>query len=85
MGQEISVAEFSDIVQEFASYKLGIQGCSTKTVDEYLLDLRTFLRYIVASREGIDPESETFLENGISLTRFYVMCDRLCGLKLYVR
>ena len=62
MGQEISVAEFSDIVQEFASYKLGIQGCSAKTVDEYLLDLRTFFRYLLAKERGIDPQSDEFTE-----------------------
>ncbi len=47
-------------VQEFAAYKTGIQNCSPKTVSEYLLDLRIFLRYIVASRQGISPDSETF-------------------------
>ena len=62
MGQEISVSEFSDVVQEFASYKLGIQGCSAKTVDEYLLDLRTFFRYLLAKERGIDPQSEEFTE-----------------------
>ena len=49
-------------VQDFAAYKTGIQNCSPKTVAEYLLDLRTFFRYIVASREGIDPESDEFLK-----------------------
>ena len=43
MPFEISTEEFSDIVKEFAAYKLGIQGCSAKTVDEYLLD-RTYLK-----------------------------------------
>ncbi len=62
MGQEISVSEFSDVVQEFASYKLGIQGCSAKTVDEYLLDLRTFFRYLLAKERGIDPQSKEFTE-----------------------
>jgi site-specific recombinase XerD len=62
MANEISTAEFSAIVQEFASYKLGIQGCSSKTVDEYLLDLRTFFRYLLAKERGIDPESDAFLE-----------------------
>ena len=61
MAKEISFAEFSDIVQEFASYKLGIQGCSAKTVDEYLLDLRTFFRYLLAKEQHIDPESDEFL------------------------
>ena len=62
MPNEISTAEFSATVQEFASYKLGIQGCSSKTVDEYLLDLRTFFRYLLAKERGIDPESDAFLE-----------------------
>jgi site-specific recombinase XerD len=62
VANEISTAEFSAVVQEFASYKLGIQGCSSKTVDEYLLDLRTFFRYLLAKERGIDPESDAFLE-----------------------
>ena len=62
MAVEISTSEFSDIVQEFASYKLGIQGCSQKTVQEYLLDLRTFFRYLIAKERHIDPESDAFLE-----------------------
>ena len=49
------------IVREFAAYKSAIQGCSPKTVTEYLLDLRTFFRYMIAKENGIDPESEEFL------------------------
>lgn len=67
MANEISVNEFSDIVREFASYKLGIQGCSSKTVDEYLLDLRTFFRYLLAEELHISPESEEFLEIDVSV------------------
>lgn len=52
MRHEIDPAEFSPVVQEFAAYKIAIQGCSPRTVDEYLLDLRTFFRYLL-SRE--DP------------------------------
>lgn len=50
------------IVREFAAYKSAIQGCSPKTVSEYLLDLRTFFRYLIAKENGIDPESEEFTE-----------------------
>lgn len=57
----VSLSEMPTAVQDFAAYKAGIQNCSPKTVSEYLLDLRTFFRYIVATREGIDPESEAFL------------------------
>ncbi len=62
MYSEISTEEFSDIVREFAAYKLGIQGCSRKTVEEYLMDLRTFFRFLLARERGIDPESDEFLE-----------------------
>ncbi len=76
MGKEISVAEFSTIVQEFASYKLGIQGCSAKTVDEYLLDLRTFFRFLLAKETGIDPESDAFLEIDVRVMDL----DRISGI-----
>lgn len=48
MRHEIDVNEFSGIVREFASYKSVIQGCSPRTVEEYLMDLRTFFRYLQA-------------------------------------
>ncbi len=67
MANEISVNEFSEIIREFASYKLGIQGCSAKTVDEYLLDLRTFFRYLLAEEQQISPESDEFLEIDVSV------------------
>lgn len=62
MAELISVGEFSSIIQEYASYKLSIQGCSRKTVEEYLLDLRTFFRFLLARERGIDPNSKEFLE-----------------------
>lgn len=49
-------------VREFATYKTAIENCSQKTVGEYVLDLRTFFRYIVASRDGISLYSEEFSE-----------------------
>lgn len=60
MYQTISQNEFSPLIQEYASYKSSIQGCSQKTVDEYLLDLRTFFRYLIAKEKGINPDSEDF-------------------------
>ena len=62
----VELSEMPLAVQEFAAYKSGIQNCSPKTVSEYLLDLRTFLRYVVAARNGIDPESEDFTSIDIS-------------------
>ena len=60
MSELINPESLSDILLEFRSYKIVIQGCSKKTVDEYLLDLRTFARYIIASRQNISPESQDF-------------------------
>ncbi len=62
----VALSEMPLPVQEFAAYKTGIQNCSQKTVSEYLLDLRTFFRYIVATRDGVDPESDEFLNIDIS-------------------
>ena len=59
MRHEISVNEFSPIVREFASYKTVIQGCSQRTVEQYLIDLRTFFRYLLCEGDAKilrDPE-----------------------------
>ncbi len=58
--------EFSSLVQEYASYKLSIQGCSAKTVEEYLLDLRTFFRFLIAREQDIDPYSPEFTQLDVS-------------------
>ncbi len=58
----VDTKELPALLREFANYKSAIQGCSQKTVNEYLLDLRTFLRYMYAVREGISLESEEFAE-----------------------
>ena len=58
--------EFSAQVQQFAIYKRTIQGCSEKTVNEYMLDLRTFFRYLIAKDKGIDIESEDFIKIDIT-------------------
>ena len=54
------LATKTSLIQEYASYKLSIQGCSQKTVGEYLLDLRTFFRFLIARKRDIDPQSEEF-------------------------
>ena len=54
------------LVREFANYKSAIQGCSPKTVSEYILDLRTFFRYLCAVQLGISPDSDEFTEIDIS-------------------
>lgn len=59
---------FSPTLREFASYKSVIEGCTEKTVCEYLSDLRTFCRYLEAKRLGVDTESEDFVK--IDITGF---------------
>ncbi len=54
------------IVREFASYKLTIQGCSKKTVNEYLSDLKLFFKYIYAKRYSVDIYSDFFDKIDIS-------------------
>ena len=66
MLYSVDIGEMPPLVRDFASYKSAIQNCSVKTVSEYLLDLRTFFRFLVADRQGISPESEKFLEIDIS-------------------
>jgi len=66
MAQMISAEEFSSLIQEYASYKASIQGCSQKTVQEYLLDLRTFFRFLLARERDIDVHSKAFLQIDVS-------------------
>ena len=46
MAQKFPLEAMPTLVKDFAAYKLTIQGCSQKTVNEYLSDLRLFFRYI---------------------------------------
>ncbi len=65
MPYSVDISEFPSIIREFAAYKSAIQNCSKKTVDEYLLDLRTFFRFLLAKDNGISPESDEFCEISI--------------------
>lgn len=52
--------ELPALVREFSSYKLMIQQCSSKTVEEYCIDLRMFFKYLIADRGGLPKEGEEF-------------------------
>ena len=67
MPYKVELNDFPPLLREFAGYKSAIQGCSPKTVNEYLLDLRTFLRYLLSVRNGILPDSEEFLSIDIKV------------------
>ena len=43
---------FPMILQDYGRYQVGIKGNSEKTVCEYMLDLRTFFRYIKMRNQG---------------------------------
>ena len=58
--REIDRESLPPVLREFAGYKLGIENCSARTVDEYLLDLRTFFRYMTAVRIGLPPYQADF-------------------------
>ena len=50
----------SRALREFANYKTNIQNRSKLTVDEYLLDLRIFFKFIIAARSDLPVEGEQF-------------------------
>ena len=63
MRHEINVSEFSPVVREFASYKTVIQGCSQRTVEQYLIDLRTFFRYLLCEGDAaVLQNNEEFMK-----------------------
>lgn len=63
MRHEIEINEFSPVVREFASYKTVIQGCSQRTVEQYLIDLRTFFRYLICEGDqAILRNNEEFMK-----------------------
>ncbi len=66
MAQLISVKEFSPLIQEYVSYSSSILGRSPKTVGEYLLDLRTFFRFLLARDLDIPTDSAEFLQIDVS-------------------
>ena len=60
MASTFPLETMPPLVKDFAAYKRTIQDCSSKTVDEYLCDLRLFFKYIYATRNGIALGSDFF-------------------------
>ena len=58
-------ADFPEIVREFITYKLAIQGCSVKTVQEYALDLKNFFKYYLACKSGSPTDDESLSKMSI--------------------
>lgn len=51
---------FPQILKDYASYNVAIRGNAEKTICEYLLDIRTFFRYMKCINQGIVPEEADF-------------------------
>ena len=70
MNYAIDLKTLPPLVREFASYKAVVQNASEKTISEYLFDLRTFFRFMLARDLKIDVESEEFEKIDISTVDF---------------
>ena len=66
MPKPFPLETMPQLVRDFAAYKLTIQACSSKTVDEYLSDLRLFFKYVYAKRNRILIPSDFFDEIQLS-------------------
>ena len=55
MATQYVPEEYPPLLREFAGYKLVIQGRSPRTVNEYMLDLRTFFRFLILQKNGNVP------------------------------
>ena len=66
MAYSVPLNSLPPLVREFASYKSVIQNSSEKTISEYLLDLRTFFRFLLARDRKIATDSEEFDQIDIS-------------------
>lgn len=53
------LSEFPELIRDFAQHKMIVQGCSEKTITEYLFDLRTFCRYMVSVINKMPLDSES--------------------------
>ena len=67
MNYAIDLKTLPPLVREFAAYKSVVQNASEKTISEYLLDLRTFFRFMLAREKNIDFESEDFEKIDVSV------------------
>ena len=51
---------FPLILREYAEYTVVVKGNSEKTVCEYLLDLRTFFRFMITKWDGLELPMDEF-------------------------
>jgi len=61
----VSIKDFDSYpedIREFANYMLMVQNRSEKTVSEYMVDLRTFCKYLYSKKNGLSLEYEDVRE-----------------------
>lgn len=64
--QPLQDAKTSEALRGFANYKKTVQNRAVKTVDEYLMDLRIFFKFIKAKRADLPQIGDEFYEISIS-------------------
>ena len=57
---------FPIVLRNYAYHMSAVKGNSEKTICEYLLDLRTFFRYYLMSRDGLLLDTDEFEKISIS-------------------
>lgn len=63
-GEEFD--KFPPIIKEYSRHLVVIKGNAEKTVCEYLMDLRTFFRFMKMKRDGITLDKDDFEKISIS-------------------
>lgn len=51
---------FPPVLKDYASFMFAIKGIGEKTICEYLLDLRTFFRFYITKKNGLNLSDEEF-------------------------
>ena len=66
MSEAYNMSDYPELVRKFCAYKSGIQERSPKTVQEYMLDLRIFCKYMYAKKNGLSHDDEALEKIDIS-------------------
>lgn len=66
MSEAYELYNYPELIRKFCTYKAGIQERSPKTVQEYMIDLRLFCRYIYTIKNGIPHDDESLSQIDIS-------------------
>lgn len=67
MSDAYNMSDYPELIRKFCTYKSGIQERSLKTVQEYMLDLRLFCRYVYTVKHGMSHDDETLSKLDISM------------------